>query len=147
MTRWNIISKKNPAMWRHATGIVLTLITLAGSAFGEPVRAAYPSANVQFLPAFVALEKGFYKTESLEAELISVRSAVTAVQALVGNQIHFIFSVGPQMPAIWEGTDIILLAQQVGRPTLWWLGRRSRKSPISKEKSWASPSAALPLPA
>jgi NitT/TauT family transport system substrate-binding protein len=117
MTRWNIISKKNPAMWRHATGIVLTLITLAGSAFGEPVRAAYPSANVQFLPAFVALEKGFYKTESLEAELISVRSAVTAVQALVGNQIHFIFSVGPQMPAIWEGTDIILLAQQVGRPT------------------------------
>src|SRR5919106_2670297 len=117
MTRWNIISKKNPAMWRHATGIVLTLITLAGRAFGEPVRAAYPSANVQFLPAFVALEKGFYKTESLEAELISVRSAVTAVQALVGNQIHFIFSVGPQMPAIWEGTDIILLAQQVGRPT------------------------------
>src|SRR5919106_2978522 len=117
MTRWNIISKKNPAMWRHATGIVLTLSMLAGPAFAEPVRAAYPSANVQFLPAFVALEKGYYKRESLEAELISVRSAVTAVQALVGNQIHFIFSVGPQMPAIWEGTDIMLLAQQVGRPT------------------------------
>jgi ABC-type nitrate/sulfonate/bicarbonate transport system substrate-binding protein len=43
--------------------------------------------------------------------------AVTAVQALLGNQIHFIFSVGPQMPSIWEGSDIILLAQQVGRPT------------------------------
>jgi ABC-type nitrate/sulfonate/bicarbonate transport system substrate-binding protein len=72
---------------------------------------------VQFLPAFVALEKGFYKREGLDAELISVRNAVTAVQALIGNQIHFIFSVGPQMPAIWEGTDIILVAQQVGRPT------------------------------
>jgi ABC-type nitrate/sulfonate/bicarbonate transport system substrate-binding protein len=46
-----------------------------------------------------------------------VRNAVTAVQALIGNQIHFIFSVGPQMPSIWEGSDIILLAQQVGRPT------------------------------
>ena len=78
---------------------------------------AYPSANVQFLPAFVALEKGFYKREGLDAELISVRNAVTAVQALLGNQIHFIFSVGPQMPSIWEGSDIILLAQQVGRPT------------------------------
>jgi len=97
--------------------LVSCTILCSGKALAEPVRAAYPSANVQFLPAFVSLEKGFYKREGLDAELISVRSAVTAVQALVGNQIHFIFSVGPQMPAIWEGTDIILLAQQVGRPT------------------------------
>jgi ABC-type nitrate/sulfonate/bicarbonate transport system substrate-binding protein len=96
---------------------------LAGTSIGvasakaEAMRAAYPSANVQFLPAFVALEKGFYKREGLDAELISVRNAVTAVQALLGNQIHFIFSVGPQMPSVWEGADIILLAQQVGRPT------------------------------
>lgn len=93
------------------------IIISAGNVWAEPVRAGYPSANVQFLPAFVSLEKGFYKREGFDAELISVRSAVTAVQALVGNQIHFIFSVGPQMPAIWEGADIILLAQQVGRPT------------------------------
>jgi len=83
----------------------------------EVVRGAYPSANVQFLPAFVALEKGFYKREGLDAELISVRNAVTAVQALLGHQIHFIFSVGPQMPSIWEGSDIVLLAPQIGRPT------------------------------
>lgn len=65
----------------------------------------------------MALEKGYYKREGLDLELISVRSAVTAVQALIGNQIQFILTVGPQMPAIWEGTDILLLAQQVGRPT------------------------------
>ena len=101
--------------------IILALVAIccvhAGGARAETVRAAYPSANVQFLPAFVALEKGFYKREGLDAELISVRSAVTAVQALLGNQIHFIFSVGPQMPSIWEGADIILLAQMIGRPT------------------------------
>ena len=98
-----------------ALALVFTIITDRVSA--EPVRAAYPSANVQFLPAFVSLEKGFYKREGLDAELISVQSAVTAVQALMGNQIHFILTIGPQMPAIWEGSDIILLAQQVGRPT------------------------------
>lgn len=87
------------------------------AARAEPMRAAYPSANVQFMPAFVALEKGFYKREGLDAELISVRNAVTGVQALIGNQIHFILTVGPQMPSIWEGADIILLAQQIGRPT------------------------------
>lgn len=83
----------------------------------EVVRAAYPSANVQFLPAFVALEKGLYKSEGLDAELISVRSAPIAVQALLGGQIQYILTIGPQMPAIWEGMDIVLLAQQVGRPT------------------------------
>ncbi len=83
----------------------------------EVVRAAYPSANVQFLPAFVTLEKGFYKSEGLDAELISVRSAPIAVQALLGGQIQYILTIGPQMPAIWEGMDIVLLAQQVGRPT------------------------------
>jgi ABC-type nitrate/sulfonate/bicarbonate transport system substrate-binding protein len=99
--------------------VVLSLLFLISirSVAAEPVRGAYPSANVQFMPAFVSLEKGFYKREGLEAELISVRSAVTAVQALLGNQIHFIFSVGPQMPSIWEGSDIILLAQMIGRPT------------------------------
>ena len=105
-------------MWRNlAVAMVLVFSLGPMHAAGEPVRGAYPSANVQFLPAFVALEKGFYKREGLDAELISVRNAVTAVQALIGNQIHFIFSVGPQMPSIWEGSDIILLAQMIGRPT------------------------------
>jgi NitT/TauT family transport system substrate-binding protein len=104
-------------MRRFVTVLMSYLLFATGQAWAEPVRAGYPSANVQFLPAFVALEKGLYRREGLEAELISVRSAVTAVQALIGGQMQFIFSVGPQMPAIWEGTDIILLAQQVGRPT------------------------------
>ena len=104
-------------MWRCVTGLAFCFIILGRSVSAEPVRAAYPSANVQFLPAFVSLDKGFYKREGLDAELISVQSAVTAVQALIGDQIHFIFSVGPQMPAIWGGADIVLLAQQVGRPT------------------------------
>ena len=53
----------------------------------------------------------------MDLELIFVRGASTAVQALIANQIHFIFSIGPQMLAVWEGHDIILLAQLVGRPT------------------------------
>ena len=104
-------------MWQVVLSLGLLCIMWPIQALAEPARAAYPSANVQFLPAFVSLEKGFYRREGFEPELISVRNAVTAVQALIGNQIHFIFSVGPQMPSIWEGSDIVLLAQQVGRPT------------------------------
>ncbi len=79
-------------MRRTAFTLIILCVLGAAGAQAEAVRGAYPSANVQFLPAFVALEKGFYKREGLDAELISVRNAVTAVQALLGNQIHFIFS-------------------------------------------------------
>jgi len=102
---------------RFFSALIFLILLCCAAASAEPMRGAYPSANVQFLPAFVALEKGFYKREGLDAELVSVRNAVTAVQALLGNQIHFIFSVGPQMPSIWEGADIVLLAQMIGRPT------------------------------
>ena len=111
-----------------AVTILVAFIVGAAGVNAERVRGAYPSANVQFLPAFVALEKGFYKREGLDGELISVRSAVTAVQALLGNQIHFIFSVGPQMPSVWEGADIILLAQMIGRPTFSLLCRVLKSS-------------------
>jgi NitT/TauT family transport system substrate-binding protein len=109
--------RKGSTMRTIAVTIAMACVFGAAAVNAERVRGAYPSANVQFLPAFVALEKGFYKREGLDPELISVRSAVTAVQALLGNQIHFIFSVGPQMPSVWEGADIILLAQMIGRPT------------------------------
>jgi NitT/TauT family transport system substrate-binding protein len=92
-------------------------IVAADRAESQPVRGAFPSPSVQILPMMVAQEKGFYQREGLELELVFVRGAATAVQALLANQIHFIFSVGPQMPAVWEGSDIMLLAQQVGRPT------------------------------
>jgi NitT/TauT family transport system substrate-binding protein len=84
---------------------------------GQSVRGAFPSPSIQILPLMVAAERNFFKREGLEMELIFVRGASTAVQALLANQIHFIFSIGPQMPAVWEGNDIMLLAQQVGRPT------------------------------
>ena len=82
------------------------LIVTADRAESQPVRGAFPSPSVQILPMMVAQEKGFYKREGLELELVFVRGASTAVQALLANQIHFIFSVGPQMPAVWEGADV-----------------------------------------
>lgn len=100
-----------------APALVSLLVAAVTPSHGELVRAGYPSANVQFLPAFVALDRGIYKSEGLDVELISVRSATIAVQALLGGQMQYILTIGPQMPAIWEGADIVLLAQQVGRPT------------------------------
>jgi ABC-type nitrate/sulfonate/bicarbonate transport system substrate-binding protein len=97
--------------------LLFCVLTAGDRAIAQPVRGAFPSPSIQILPLMVAAERGFFKHEGLDLELIFVRGASTAVQALLANQIHFIFSIGPQMPAVWEGNDIMLLAQQVGRPT------------------------------
>jgi len=96
---------------------LVLLFATVNQAASQAVRGAFPSPSIQILPLMVAAERGFFKREGLELELVFVRGATTAVQALLANQIHFIFSIGPQMPAVWEGNDIMLLAQQVGRPT------------------------------
>jgi NitT/TauT family transport system substrate-binding protein len=104
-------------MWPAVVIFLVGFCAGVPSAVGQPVRGAFPSPSIQILPMMVGAERGFYKREGLDMELIFVRGASTAVQALLANQIQFIFSVGPQMPAVWEGNDIMLLAQQVGRPT------------------------------
>ncbi len=86
----------------------LGFILMAGQVGAQQVRGAFPSPSIQILPMMVAAERGFYKREGLELELVFVRGATTAVQALLANQIQFIFSIGPQMPAVWEGNDIML---------------------------------------
>jgi NitT/TauT family transport system substrate-binding protein len=104
-------------MWKHILIALVGIFALVDQAASQSVRGAFPSPSIQILPLMVGAERGFYKREGLDLELVFVRGATTAVQALLANQIHFIFSVGPQMPAVWEGNDIMLLAQQVGRPT------------------------------
>jgi len=101
-------------MHRMIALLMVMFASFAGHAYGQAVRGAFPSPSIQILPMMVAAERGFYKREGLELELVFVRGAATAVQALLANQIHFILSIGPQMPAVWEGNDIMILAQQVG---------------------------------
>jgi NitT/TauT family transport system substrate-binding protein len=109
--------KREDVMWQTILTSLFCLVLSIDRAAAQPVRGAFPSPSIQILPLMVATERGFFKREGLDLELIFVRGASTAVQALLANQIHFIFSIGPQMPAVWEGNDIMLLAQQVGRPT------------------------------
>ena len=104
-------------MFKVGLILLFCFITGISQVTAQSIRGAFPSPSIQILPLMVASERGFFKREGLELELVFVRGATVAVQALLANQIHFIFSIGPQMPAVWEGNDIMLLAQQVGRPT------------------------------
>jgi ABC-type nitrate/sulfonate/bicarbonate transport system substrate-binding protein len=84
-------------MWLTLIISITCFFFALGRAESQPVRGAFPSPSVQISPMMLGQEKGFYKREGLDLELVFVRGATTAVQALLANQIHFIFSVGPQM--------------------------------------------------
>ncbi len=74
---------------------LLLLILLSAPAFGaEKVIISYSSRSYAFLPAQIAVVKGFFKDENLEPLLIQMRSQVT-VPKKGANHDHgtFIFFV------------------------------------------------------
>lgn len=82
-----------------------------------PVRIAYPSVDVQYLPAYVAQARGLFRTENLQVELIVMRGARSGIQALIGGDVQFVLPIGPVLSAVWGGADLKVLAQMVGMPS------------------------------
>jgi sulfonate transport system substrate-binding protein len=107
------------------------LIFLAGTSTvraAPEVKIAIPSFTVQYLPAVVAEEKGFYKQEDLDVKLILMRGANETILALNGGHIDFIMAIGPAVPLINKGSDIKFLCQQVGEVTFSLLVRPEIKN-------------------
>jgi ABC-type nitrate/sulfonate/bicarbonate transport system substrate-binding protein len=77
------------------------------------VRAAHPSVDVQYLPAYVAKAKGMFRDEGLDVELIVMLGGRSGVQALAGGGVHFVMQIGATMPAIWNGADFKIVAQML----------------------------------
>ncbi|HEY1269641.1 MAG TPA: ABC transporter substrate-binding protein [Candidatus Binatia bacterium] len=77
------------------------------------VRAAYPSVDVQYLPAYVAKAKGMFRDEGLDVELIVMLGGRSGVQALAAGGVHFVMQIGATLPAIWSGADFKIVAQML----------------------------------
>ncbi len=45
---------------------------LAGSAHGEKIRTAIPSATIHYLSLYVAEERAFFREENLDNEVIAI---------------------------------------------------------------------------
>src|ERR1043166_1774275 len=87
----------------------LAIFILFGSlALGLPARAAdkitisYSSRSYAFLPAQVAVVKGFFRDENLDPVLIQMRSQVT-VPALMSGEVHYTLSFGNILAGAMQG--------------------------------------------
>jgi NitT/TauT family transport system substrate-binding protein len=98
--------------------IVAAVYCLAGPSAvvaADKVIISYSSRSYAFLPAQVALARGFFKDENLDPLLIQMRSQVT-VPALMSGEVHYTLSFGNIIGGAMQGMPFKILAVLTDKP-------------------------------
>jgi NitT/TauT family transport system substrate-binding protein len=88
----------------------------------ERVKIAVSSRSIAFIDLYIAQDRGFFREEGLNAELIQV-SANVATAALVSGEVDALGAVGLAARASQSGLPIKVLAV-TGHRALFWLTSR-----------------------
>jgi len=104
-------------------GILAVVILLAFPSWGgsqklRKIHVAIPAVSPASTTFMVAKERGYYRDESLEAELI-VMPAATAMQALIGGNVAFATVGGAGLPPVLRGAPVRFLFTTFNRPMFW----------------------------
>ena len=80
------------------------------------VRMGLAARSTTSMPFFVAKERGFFREEGLDAELI-VMQAIQTIQATLGNSTQFASATGSAVSAAVQGADIKVVFAVTDRPS------------------------------
>ncbi len=97
---------------------VAARITFSGDTPGKlvPVRIGIASRGIMDLPLFLTQERGFFRDEGLDVELVLMK-AIQTVQALVGGTIDFGAATGTSVSAAVNGADVRVVMAMMERPS------------------------------
>ncbi len=87
----------------------------------------YSSRSIASVDLFIAQERGFFREEGLEPQLVQVR-ATAAIAAIVSGDVDALGSVGSAIRAIQRGAPVKTLAVSLRRPLFWIVTRPELKS-------------------
>jgi NitT/TauT family transport system substrate-binding protein len=93
----------------------------------DKVIISYSSRSYAFLPAQVAVARGFFKDENLEPLLIQMRSQVT-VPALISGEVNYTLSFGNIIAGAMQGMPFKILAVLTDKPLHSLVARPEIKS-------------------
>ncbi|HEY7167590.1 MAG TPA: ABC transporter substrate-binding protein [Candidatus Binatia bacterium] len=119
-------------MIRFAAHVVLILFALVGRSVWaqaplERVKIAVSSRSIAFIDLYLAQDRGFFREEGLEAELVQV-SANVATAALVAGEVDALGAVGLAARASQSGLPIKVLAVTGHRALFWLVSKPEFKS-------------------
>jgi NitT/TauT family transport system substrate-binding protein len=85
---------------------------------GKPIRLRMGLAarSTTSMPFFVAQERGFFREEGLEVELI-VMQAIQTIQATMGNSTQFASATGSAVSSAVNGADIRVILAVTDQPS------------------------------
>jgi NitT/TauT family transport system substrate-binding protein len=69
--------------------IALGLTGFSNAAHAQRLTTGYISKDLNYLPFFIALKKGFYAKEGVQVDLVSIGRSDVQLQALVAGELHF----------------------------------------------------------
>ena len=96
---------REPIAWPGETTAKLT-----------PVRIAFVSRSTLDMPYFIARDKGYFREEGLEPELILMK-AIQTVQAMLAGGIDFGTATGTAVSAAVNGADVRVIFALTDRPS------------------------------
>jgi NitT/TauT family transport system substrate-binding protein len=99
--------------------ILVSSVTF-GQSPAEKIVITYPSRSIASIDLYIAQERGFFRQEGLQADLVQVRGNI-AVTAILSGDAHAINNVGTIMRAM-ERSDIpAKVVSQSLKKNLFWL--------------------------
>lgn len=69
--------------------VVLGFVVVPRFVGAQRLTAGYISKDLNYLPLFIALKKGFYAKESINVDVVSIPRSDIQLQALVAGELHF----------------------------------------------------------
>ncbi len=111
--------------------VALQIATAAETkAQSATIAIAYTSLSPQFSPVWIAKETHIFEKSKLAADLVYIRGAVAASQALVGGDVSIISAgVGAVVDASLGGADLVVLASPSNRAESVLVAKHNIKSP------------------
>jgi NitT/TauT family transport system substrate-binding protein len=100
---------------------------VASAQADDQVRITYASRSISAIMAFIASDKGFFKEEALEPQLILTRGT-TAIAAAVAGDVEAIHIMGTAIRGIVQGLPMKVLAVNQKLPLFWLVTRPELKT-------------------
>jgi NitT/TauT family transport system substrate-binding protein len=93
----------------------------------KKIHVAIPAVTPAVTTFAVAKDKGYYREEGLDVELVVMPSAV-GTQALIGGNVKFSTVGGASLPPILRGAPIRFLLASFSRPMFWLFAKPEIRS-------------------
>jgi NitT/TauT family transport system substrate-binding protein len=103
---------------RLALALILLLLAGFGNARAEKVHIAIPSTTQAVLPFTIARDKGYYRAEGVDVELI-LMSAPIASRALLSGDVLVATVGGAGLPPLLRGSPFKFLFTTYNRAMFW----------------------------